>query len=88
MNDGKCTNCITYSYECTYVEIAKKRGPPKGYVESLENRLEKMENLLRRVGTVFLGPCLDVTEAYYVSNPLGESQGQREETTRLFSMQY
>ncbi|PVF98021.1 hypothetical protein CPB86DRAFT_679266, partial [Serendipita vermifera] len=21
--DGRCTNCITYSYECTYVEVAK-----------------------------------------------------------------
>ncbi|KAG8808423.1 hypothetical protein FRC19_005912, partial [Serendipita sp. 401] len=64
MNDGKCTNCITYSYECTYVEIAKKRGPPKGYVESLENRLEKMENLLKRLipGADFsseLGPPIE-----------------------------
>lgn len=40
---------MTYNYDCTYVEVAKKRGPPKGYVESLENRLEKMENLLKRV---------------------------------------
>ncbi|KIM33292.1 hypothetical protein M408DRAFT_36178, partial [Serendipita vermifera MAFF 305830] len=23
MTSGKCTNCITYSYDCTYVEIAK-----------------------------------------------------------------
>ncbi|KAH0832830.1 hypothetical protein J3R83DRAFT_11755 [Lanmaoa asiatica] len=27
----------------------EKRGPPKGYVESLENRLEKMEKLLQKV---------------------------------------
>ncbi|KAG8821414.1 hypothetical protein FRC17_009833 [Serendipita sp. 399] len=64
MTDGKCTNCITYSYDCTYVEIAKKRGPPKGYVESLENRLEKMENLLKRLvpGADFsseLGPPIE-----------------------------
>ncbi|KAG8739987.1 hypothetical protein FRC10_004866 [Ceratobasidium sp. 414] len=32
-----------------YVEAAKKRGPPKGYVESLENRLERMERLLQRL---------------------------------------
>ncbi|PCH39377.1 hypothetical protein WOLCODRAFT_29517 [Wolfiporia cocos MD-104 SS10] len=49
MPDNKCSNCITYSYECTYVEAAKKRGPPKGYVESLETRLEKMEKLLNRL---------------------------------------
>ncbi|CAO3700016.1 unnamed protein product, partial [Rhizopus stolonifer] len=27
----------------------KKRGPPKGYIESLENRLKKMENLLGNI---------------------------------------
>ncbi|KAI0260433.1 fungal-specific transcription factor domain-containing protein [Gloeopeniophorella convolvens] len=46
---SKCTNCHTYSFECTYEEAAKKRGPPKGYVESLESRLEKMEGLLQRL---------------------------------------
>ena len=35
--------------ECTYIEVAKKCGPPKGYVESLENWLEKMEGLLQRI---------------------------------------
>ncbi|KAI0720409.1 hypothetical protein C8Q72DRAFT_862307 [Fomitopsis betulina] len=48
MPDSKCSNCITYNYECTYMEAAKKRGPPKGYVESLETRLEKMEGLLKK----------------------------------------
>ena len=23
MPNGRCTNCITYNYECTYVEAAK-----------------------------------------------------------------
>ncbi|KAG2018384.1 nuclear protein [Coprinopsis cinerea AmutBmut pab1-1] len=49
MPGNRCSNCIAYNFECTYVEAAKKRGPPKGYVESLENRLEKLENLLRRL---------------------------------------
>ncbi|KAL9547989.1 hypothetical protein MBANPS3_005905 [Mucor bainieri] len=30
---------------------AKKRGPPKGYIESLETRLEKMEKLLKKIGS-------------------------------------
>ncbi|KZT39109.1 hypothetical protein SISSUDRAFT_1003901 [Sistotremastrum suecicum HHB10207 ss-3] len=47
MADNRCSNCLTLNLECTYIEAAKKRGPPKGYVESLENRLEKMEKLLR-----------------------------------------
>lgn len=49
MPGNRCSNCIAYNFECTYVEAAKKRGPPKGYVESLENRLEKMEKLLQKV---------------------------------------
>lgn len=69
MADGKCTNCITYSYDCTYVEIAKKRGPPKGYVESLENRLEKMENLLRRVSLVPSFGFLLIPEAHGPRRP-------------------
>ncbi|KDQ52727.1 hypothetical protein JAAARDRAFT_702130 [Jaapia argillacea MUCL 33604] len=66
MPNNRCSNCIAYNFECTYVEAAKKRGPPKGYVafpaahlagthrgnryvESLENRLEKMEKLLSKL---------------------------------------
>ncbi|KAI9000492.1 fungal-specific transcription factor domain-containing protein [Trametes punicea] len=49
MPNNRCSNCISYRLECTYVEAAKKRGPPKGYVESLETRLEKMEKLLNKL---------------------------------------
>lgn len=49
MPGNRCSNCIAYSFECTYIEAARKRGPPKGYVEGLENRLEKMEKLLQKV---------------------------------------
>ncbi|TFY61087.1 hypothetical protein EVG20_g7194 [Dentipellis fragilis] len=46
---SKCSTCIEYDVECTYLGVARKRGPPKGYVESLETRLEKMEALLQRL---------------------------------------
>ncbi|KAI9070185.1 hypothetical protein FKP32DRAFT_1543831, partial [Trametes sanguinea] len=49
MPNSRCSNCVSYRLECTYVEAAKKRGPPKGYVESLETRLEKMEKLLNKL---------------------------------------
>ncbi|KAG6334450.1 hypothetical protein ID866_4639 [Astraeus odoratus] len=49
MPGNRCSNCIAYNFDCTYMEAARKRGPPKGYVESLENRLEKMEKLLQKV---------------------------------------
>lgn len=49
MPNNRCSNCSAYNLDCTYIEAAKKRGPPKGYVESLENRLENMEKLLQRL---------------------------------------
>ncbi|KAL0564764.1 Gypsy retrotransposon integrase-like protein 1 [Marasmius crinis-equi] len=49
MPGNKCSSCLAYDLECTYMEAAKKRGPPKAYVEGLENRLEKMEKLLRQL---------------------------------------
>lgn len=49
MPSNRCSNCITYDYTCTYVENAKKRGPPKGYVENLETRVEKLQALLHRI---------------------------------------
>ncbi|RDX43515.1 hypothetical protein OH76DRAFT_1487785 [Lentinus brumalis] len=30
MPNNRCSNCVSYRLECTYVEAAKKRGPPKG----------------------------------------------------------
>ncbi|KAJ2335552.1 hypothetical protein GGH92_007998, partial [Coemansia sp. RSA 2673] len=42
-----CSHCQAISASCTYLDAAKKRGPPKGYIEVIENRLHKVEELLR-----------------------------------------
>ncbi|KAI7870984.1 fungal-specific transcription factor domain-containing protein [Spinellus fusiger] len=41
-----CSTCRQYEWECTFNNDPKKRGPPKGYIESLEIRLKKMEKLI------------------------------------------
>ncbi|KAL0084857.1 Zn(2)-C6 fungal-specific transcription factor [Phycomyces blakesleeanus] len=41
-----CSSCDNYKKMCTFNEAGKKRGPPKGYVEKLESRLKRMEDLL------------------------------------------
>ncbi|KAL4944783.1 hypothetical protein BDV06DRAFT_186464 [Aspergillus oleicola] len=48
----KCSHCINYKTECVFTQIEKKRNPPKGakYIEGLENRLGRMESLLRLSG--------------------------------------
>lgn len=53
--DGKlpsCSHCTNYKTECIFTQVEKKRNPPKGakYIEGLENRLGRMENLLRLSG--------------------------------------
>ncbi|PWY91060.1 fungal-specific transcription factor domain protein [Aspergillus heteromorphus CBS 117.55] len=48
----KCSHCINYKTECVFTQVEKKRNPPKGakYIEGLENRLGRMESLLRLSG--------------------------------------
>ncbi|KAI0925293.1 hypothetical protein AcV7_005573 [Taiwanofungus camphoratus] len=46
MPNSRCSSCNIYKDDCTYFQATKKRGPSKGYVESLEARLENMEKLL------------------------------------------
>jgi hypothetical protein len=48
----KCSHCESYKTECIFTHVEKKRAPPKGakYIEGLENRLGRMESLLRLSG--------------------------------------
>nr|POE56226.1 putative transcriptional regulatory protein [Quercus suber] len=50
----KCGHCENYKTECIFTQVEKKRAPPKGakYIEGLENRLARMESLLRLTGVV------------------------------------
>ncbi|KAI9010499.1 hypothetical protein CLU79DRAFT_710379, partial [Phycomyces nitens] len=38
-----CSNCNAFHLKCSYKDTTKKRGPPKGYIEAIENRLYKLE---------------------------------------------
>ena len=54
---GACTNCANYGYECTFVDAARKRAPPRSYIEAIEARIVKMENLIAS-----LAPGVDFTD--------------------------
>ncbi|KAJ7066641.1 fungal-specific transcription factor domain-containing protein [Mycena amicta] len=56
-NMSQCSSCAAYGYDCTYVEAAKKRGPPKAYIEKMEIRIQKIERLLQT-----LLPDTDLTQ--------------------------
>ncbi|THU95658.1 hypothetical protein K435DRAFT_966309 [Dendrothele bispora CBS 962.96] len=49
MPNNVCSNCIQSRKPCTYVEESKPRGPPKAYVTDLEDRVEKLEALLKKL---------------------------------------
>ncbi|CAO3628373.1 unnamed protein product [Mucor hiemalis] len=43
---SSCKNCISYRKGCAYSTSPKKRGPPRGYINVLENRLKRIEGLI------------------------------------------
>ncbi|KAI1117235.1 N-terminal binuclear Zn cluster-containing protein [Nemania sp. NC0429] len=77
--DGKlplCSHCINYKTECVFTQVEKKRSPPKGakYIEGLENRLARMENLLRLSG--LLGEDDEATDLATLEKRLAEKHLQ------------
>ncbi|KAI8979718.1 fungal-specific transcription factor domain-containing protein [Mycotypha africana] len=41
-----CSNCVALGINCEFNDGAKKRGPPKGYIDALEKRIKKIEETL------------------------------------------
>ncbi|OCF36652.1 hypothetical protein I316_01905 [Kwoniella heveanensis BCC8398] len=67
LSTNKCAHCQEYGLDCTYVEAAKRRGPPKGYIENLEQRCGRLERMLHQ-----LHPSIDLNE--YVGPPLDREE--------------
>ncbi|KAI0824058.1 fungal-specific transcription factor domain-containing protein [Trametes gibbosa] len=70
MPDNRCSKCISYGVECTY-EAVNKRPPSKSYVEILESRLHKMEQLFDQLQPQTNPPPLEshITPSYGSSSP-------------------
>ncbi|KAL9543805.1 hypothetical protein MBANPS3_007933 [Mucor bainieri] len=54
-----CKNCISYEKGCTYNASLKKRGPPRGYIGLLENRLKRIEGLIDGISSSALASSGD-----------------------------
>ncbi|KAJ2906192.1 fungal specific transcription factor [Zalerion maritima] len=79
--DGKqpCTHCQVYSYECTYDKPSnRRRNPAPQYIEALEDRLTKAENLLRQ----FI-PDLDLTD--HTLDPAVQQEFRNRERARAIA---
>lgn len=42
-----CGRCRKSNAECVFAKLPPKRGPPKQYMENLENRLYRVEKALK-----------------------------------------
>ncbi|KAI1099003.1 N-terminal binuclear Zn cluster-containing protein [Jackrogersella minutella] len=83
--DGKlpaCTHCINYKTDCVFTQVEKKRSPPKGakYIEGLENRLGRMESLLRLSG--LLGDDDESTDLATLEKRLSEKHQQSRQASQ------
>ncbi|OSC99411.1 hypothetical protein PYCCODRAFT_1373263 [Trametes coccinea BRFM310] len=56
--NNQCSKCISYGVDCTY-DVVNKRPPTKSYVEILESRLQKMEQLVDRLQPQSKSPPLE-----------------------------
>ncbi|PBK95800.1 hypothetical protein ARMGADRAFT_1077331 [Armillaria gallica] len=54
MPGKRCSNCVTFNLQCTHVEAMNSLGSAKGYVQTLEGRLDKMEELFKHVRSLLL----------------------------------
>ncbi|KAI1215065.1 N-terminal binuclear Zn cluster-containing protein [Annulohypoxylon truncatum] len=86
--DGKlpaCTHCINYKTDCVFTQVEKKRNPPKGakYIEGLENRLGRMESLLRLSG--LLGDDDESTDLATLEKRLSEKHQQSRQASQALT---
>ncbi|KAI0021928.1 N-terminal binuclear Zn cluster-containing protein [Xylariomycetidae sp. FL0641] len=86
--DGKmpaCTHCINYKTDCVFTQVEKKRSPPKGakYIEGLENRLGRMESLLRLSG--LLGEDDESTDLATLEKRLAEKHQQSRQASQALT---
>ncbi|KAK0213166.1 fungal-specific transcription factor domain-containing protein [Desarmillaria ectypa] len=86
MPDAKCTNCTSYSLDCTYVEASKKRRHPKGYIETLESKLAKMELLLHKfMPNADIDEELTHADGDAKESPAANASGSKRNTARSMS---
>ncbi|ODN88494.1 hypothetical protein L198_06766 [Cryptococcus wingfieldii CBS 7118] len=56
---GKCPSCIHGGHECTYMEDSQRpKGPSKRYVTMLEQKVGRLESILRQTES-YVGPRLE-----------------------------
>ncbi len=82
---GPCVTCANLGLECQFLDSAKKRMPPRSYVDALEARMARAETLLRQVAPGVdlyeqLGPPLTAENTKARAGGKGQDEDMSEDT--------
>ncbi|KAJ4254349.1 Glucose-responsive transcription factor [Fusarium torreyae] len=79
--DTPCSSCARSSIRCLFSRVPQKRGPSKGYIKELADRIHSIENKLESDG----GISQDDIERLFVTDRPRQSQGEDSNRKRPFS---
>ncbi|RFN46196.1 n-terminal binuclear zn cluster-containing DNA-containing protein [Fusarium flagelliforme] len=79
--DAPCSSCARSSIRCLFSRVPQKRGPSKGYIKELADRIHSIENKLESDG----GLSQDDIDRLFVTDRPRPSQGEDSARKRPFS---
>ncbi|KAF4453496.1 n-terminal binuclear zn cluster-containing dna-containing protein [Fusarium austroafricanum] len=79
--DAPCSSCARSSIRCLFSRVPQKRGPSKGYIKELADRIHSIENKLESDG----GLSQDDIDRLFSTDRPRQSQGEDSARKRPFS---
>ncbi|EWG39500.1 hypothetical protein FVEG_15018 [Fusarium verticillioides 7600] len=79
--DAPCSSCARSSIRCLFSRVPQKRGPSKGYIKELADRIHSIENKLESDG----GLSQDDIDRLFSTDRPRQSQGEEAARKRPFS---
>ncbi|KAI8674837.1 Zn(2)-C6 fungal-type domain-containing protein [Fusarium keratoplasticum] len=79
--EAPCSSCARSSIRCLFSRVPQKRGPSKGYIKELADRIHSIENKLESEGAL----SQDDIDRLFVSDRPRQSQGEDSNRKRPFS---
>ncbi|KAL3421979.1 hypothetical protein PVAG01_06135 [Phlyctema vagabunda] len=81
-----CTNCKRLGAECLFSRVPMKRGPSKGYIKELADRLHNLENTMGQSGEITQAPAQhEIPYQHRPSEEFSPAPGMEQGRKRSFS---
>ncbi|PNY28098.1 transcriptional regulatory protein [Tolypocladium capitatum] len=77
--DNPCSSCARSSIRCLFSRVPQKRGPSKGYIKELADRIHSIENKLESEGNLTQD---DIDKLFASERPRSHSQVAGEDPSR------